>query len=150
MGGVAHRLHQVLHTHGEHVYHVGPALEGVGEGIALPGGAGRRQQREPAAGEAHTATAVGSVVEIEADGVTGTWEYTNSDISGNPIALSLVLDGAEIYSAKLQPGESLDGITLNAPVAAGTYQAMAVTTVADADGEDQLTTRVPVTLHVAG
>ena len=106
--------------------------------------------REPAAGEAHTATAVGSVVEIEADGVTGTWEYSNSDISGNPIALSLVLDGAEIYSAKLQPGESLDGITLNAPVAAGTYQAMAVTTVADADGEDQLTTRVPVTLHVAG
>ena len=106
--------------------------------------------REPAAGEAHTATAVGNVVEIESDGVTGTWEYSNSDISGNPIALSLLLDDAEIFAAKLQPGESLDGITLNAPVAAGTYQAMAVTTVVDADGEDQLTTRVPVTLHVAG
>ena len=46
--------------------------------------------------------------------------------------------------------ESLDGIALNAPLAAGTYQAMAVTVVTDADGENQLTTRVPVTLHVAG
>ena len=106
--------------------------------------------REPAAGEAHTATTVGSVIEIEADGVTGAWDYSNSDISGNPISLSLLLDEAEIFAAKLQPGESLDGIALNAPLAAGTYQAMAVTVVTDADGENQLTTRVPVTLHVAG
>ena len=103
----------------------------------------------PAAGEAHTATAVGSVIEIESDGVTGAWEYANSDISGNPVSLSLVLDGEAIYTAQLAPGESLDGIELAAPLAPGSYQAMAVATVYDADGEQQLTNRVPVVLNVA-
>ena len=40
-------------------------------------------------------------------------------------------------------------ITLDKPLEAGTYQALAVTTVYDDKGEAQLTSRVPVTLNVA-
>ena len=86
---------------------------------------------------------------VNADGVTGAWEYANSDISGNAITLSLVLDGKTLYSAQLTPGEQLDGITLDEPLAPGSYSAIAVTTVYDANGEQQLTNRVPVTLRVS-
>ena len=55
-----------------------------------------------------------------------------------------------ILPAPLKPGEVIDSVTLNKPLAPGTYQALAVTTVYDANGEMQLTSRVPVTLNVAG
>ena len=110
-----------------------------------------RVQRDPASGEAHIATAVDNAIEVDADGVTATWQYANSDLSGNAATLSLVLDGEEIYkSGALKPGDVIDSITLEKPLEAGTYQAMAVTTVYDDKGEAQLTSRVPVTLNVAG
>ena len=85
------------------------------------------------------------------DGLTAAWQYANSDLSGNAATLSLQLDGEEIYkSDALKPGEVIDSITLSKPLEPGTYQAMAVTTVDDADGEVQLVSRVPVTLNVAG
>ena len=43
-----------------------------------------------------------------------------------------------------------DQITLDAPLAPGTYQAMAVTSIYDAEGNLQFANRVPVTLNVAG
>ena len=110
-----------------------------------------RVQREPASGEAHVSTSVGNVIEIADDGVTATWDYVNRDISGNAVTLSLVLDGETLYtSGALKPGEVIDSIQLGKPLEAGTYRAMAVTTVYDANGEVQLTNRVPVTLNVAG
>ena len=43
-----------------------------------------------------------------------------------------------------------DSIQLDKPLAPGEYKAMAVTTVYGDNGEAQMTTRVPVTLNVAG
>ena len=109
-----------------------------------------RVQRDPASGEAHIATAVDNAIAVDADGVTATWQYANSDLSGNAATLSLVLDGEEIFkSAALKPGETLETITLDKKLEPGAYKALAVTTVYDEAGEAQLTTRVPVTLNVA-
>ena len=108
-------------------------------------------QRDPASGEAHIATAVDNVIDVAEDGVTAAWEYTNSDLSGNVAILSLVLDSGEtVFLTNVKPGEAIDSATLDEPLAPGTYKAMAVTTVVDEKGEAQLTTRVPVTLNVAG
>ena len=108
-------------------------------------------QRAPASGEAHIATAVDNVIDVAADGVTADWQYTNSDLSGNVAVLSLVLDSGEtVFLSNVKPGEALDSVTLDTPLAPGTYKALAVTTVVDEKGEAQLTTRVPVTLNVAG
>jgi len=49
----------------------------------------------------------------------------------------------------LKPGESIDGITLEKPLAAGDYEAMVVSTVKDDAGETVMTTRVPVNVSVA-
>ena len=109
-----------------------------------------RVKRDPASGEAHIATAVDNVINVAEDGVTAAWQYANSDLSGNAATLSLVLDGETIYtSGALKPGEVIDSIALDKPLEPGVYQAMAVTTVYDKDGEVQLTSRVPVTLNVA-
>ena len=107
--------------------------------------------REPASGEAHLATAVGNVIQVEPDGVTAAWHYSNSDLSGNSAVIALTLDGETIYTSDvLKPGEDLGEITLSKPLAPGEYQGIAVTTVYDEAGEKQLTSRVPVTLSVAG
>ena len=107
--------------------------------------------RELTDGDAHTATSVNNQIEVAADGVTATWHYDNTAISSNPVTLSLVMDGQTIYtSGDVKPGESIDQITLDAPLAPGTYQAMAVTSIYDAEGNLQFANRVPVTLNVAG
>ena len=63
--------------------------------------------------------------------------------------LELRLDGETIYTSDtLKPGDSIDQITLDKPLSAGQYDAMAVTNVYDDDGEVQFTHRVPVTLNV--
>ena len=105
--------------------------------------------REPVAGEAHLSTEVNNVIQVAADGVTADWQYANSDLSGNTADVALTVDGEAIWSGELKPGETLDGITLDKALEAGEYQAMVVTTVYDAAGEHQLTSRVPVTLNVA-
>ena len=62
-----------------------------------------------------------------------------------------MLDGEIIYASDaLKPGQTLDGIVLDKPLAPGEYRALAVTTVYGEDGEVQFTNRVPVTLRVAG
>ena len=110
-----------------------------------------RVKRDPASGEAHIATAVDNAIEVAEDGVTANWQYANSALSGNAATLSLVLDGETIYtSGALKPGEVIESVTLDKPLAPGAYQAIAVTTVYDDNGEVQLTSRVPVTLNVAG
>ena len=84
------------------------------------------------------------------DGVTGQWQYVNSELSGNSATISLTLDGETLYTSKaLKPGEALESITLEKPLAPGAYKALAVSTVYDKSGEKQLVTRVPVTLNVA-
>ena len=88
---------------------------------------------------------------IAEDGVTAAWHYDNTAISRNPVVLSLQLDGETIFASEaLNPGETLEEITLDKPLEPGTYQAVAVTSIYDADGELQFANRVPVTLNVAG
>ena len=107
--------------------------------------------RDPAAGEAYAATGTGSEIMIEADGVTGAWEYANNDISGNSVVLTLQLEGETIYTSDaLKPGQTLETITLNKALEAGEYEALAVTTITDEAGEVLFANRVPVTLRVAG
>ena len=107
-------------------------------------------EHEPESGEAHLSTAVDNVIQVAADGVTGQWQYVNSELSGNSATISLTLDGETLYTSKaLKPGEALESITLEKPLAPGAYKALAVSTVYDKSGEKQLVTRVPVTLNVA-
>lgn len=105
--------------------------------------------REPESGEAHLATAVDADIQVAADGVTAACQYTNSDTSGNTVSVALVVDDETVYTGTLKPGESIDGITLEKALAAGSYEAMVVTTVVDAAGETVMTTRVPVSISVA-
>ena len=105
----------------------------------------------PASGEAHLSTAVDNAIEVAEDGVTATWQYANSDLSGNAAMIELVLDGEKLYSSgPLKPGETIEGIVLDKPLAPGSYEATVVTTVYDADGAQQFSSRVPVTVNVAG
>lgn len=107
-------------------------------------------ERAPATGEAHLSTTVDNAIEVAADGVTASWQYANSDLSGNEATIQLLLDGEAIYtSGALKPGEALEDIVLEKPLPAGSHQAIAVTTVYDKDGAPVLTTRVPVTINVA-
>ena len=107
-------------------------------------------ERAPATGEAHLSTTADNAIEVAADGVTASWQYANSDLSGNEATIQLLLDGEAIYtSGALKPGEALEDIVLEKPLPAGSHQAIAVTTVYDKDGAPALTTRVPVTINVA-
>ena len=106
-------------------------------------------ERAPENGEAHLSTEVDSDIQVAADGVTVDCQYTNNDASGNTVTVALVVDGETVYTGALKPGESIDGITLDKPLAAGNYEAMVVTTVKDDAGETVMTTRVPVTISVA-
>ena len=75
---------------------------------------------------------------------------TAVDPSTKAATISLTLDGETLYTSKaLKPGEALESITLEKPLAPGAYKALAVSTVYDKSGEKQLVTRVPVTLNVA-
>ena len=105
--------------------------------------------RELESGDAHMATEVDSDIRVAADGVTAVCQYTNSDTSGNAVSVALMVDGETVFTRTLKPGESLDGFTLEKPLAAGNYDAMVVTTVKDAAGETVMTTRMPVTISVA-
>ena len=105
--------------------------------------------RELESGDAHMATEVDSDIRVAADGVTAVCQYTNSDASGNAVSVALMVDGETVFTRTLKPGESLDGFTLEKPLAAGNYDAMVVTTVKDAAGETVMTTRMPVTISVA-
>ena len=105
--------------------------------------------RDPENGEAHLSTSVDSDIQVAADGITAAWRYANSDISGNAATVTLVVDGETVFTRKLQPGETIDGITLEKPLAAGNYDALVVTTVDDNAGGTAMTTRVPVTMSVA-
>ena len=105
--------------------------------------------RELVEGEAYTASTMGDVIRVAADGVHVEWSYTNDSISGNAVVLSILLDGEEIYrSEQLQPGESLQGFALSRALEAGSYEAVAVMRVCDAEGETVSSTRVPVTIQV--
>jgi chromosome segregation ATPase len=105
--------------------------------------------RELESGDAHMATEVDSDIRVAADGVTAVCQYTNSDTSGNAVSVALMVDGETVFTRTLKPGESLDGFTLEKPLAAGNYDAMVVTTVKDTAGETVMTTRMPVTISVA-
>ena len=108
-----------------------------------------RLDRELVEGEAYTASTMGDVIRVAADGVHVEWSYTNDSISGNAVVLSILLDGEEFYrSAQIQPGESVEGIALNRALSAGSYPAVAVMSVYDAEGAVVSATRVPVTIQV--
>ena len=108
-----------------------------------------RVAHEPESGEAHFSTDVDADIRVAADGVTAEWQYANRDLSGNAVEVALVLDDETLWSGKLQPGESIDGIILDQPLPAGEHEAMVVTTINDKSGESQMTTRMPVTVSVA-
>ena len=108
-----------------------------------------RLDRELVEGEAYTASTMGDVIRVAADGVHVEWSYTNDSISGNAVVLSILLDGEELYrSAQIQPGESVEGIALNRALSAGSYPAVAVMSVYDAEDAVVSATRVPVTIQV--
>ena len=112
---------------------------------------GKTEQGGCTDGEAHSASSVSNTVSIGADGVTGEWNYVNNTTSGNAVVLSITVDGEAIYTSELlQPGESIEGFVLETPLAAGSYVAMAVTSIYDEAGERLFSSSVPVTLNVAG
>ena len=85
-----------------------------------------------------------------AGGVTGTWNYENRDLSGNAVVLSILMGQTELYrSESIAPGERIEEIRLSQPLSAGTYEAVAVTAIYDADGNYLFANRIPVTLDVA-
>ena len=109
-----------------------------------------RLSRDLTAGEAHSATAVANTIQIAADGVTGAWDYENRDLSGNAVVLSILMGDTELYrSESIAPGERIEEIRLSQPLSAGTYEAVAVTAIYDADGNYLFANRIPVTLDVA-
>ena len=108
-----------------------------------------RLNRELTEGEAYTASTLSDVLKVADDGGTVEWSYPNDSISGNAVVLSILLDGEELYrSAQIQPGESVEGIALNRALSTGSYPAMAVMSVYDAEGAVVSATRVPVTIQV--
>ena len=108
-----------------------------------------RLNRELVEGDAYTASTLGDVLKVADDGVSVEWSYTNDSISGNAVVLSILLDGEELYrSGLIQPGESLEGVALNRALEAGSYEAVAVMSVCDAEGAAVSSTRVPVTIQV--
>lgn len=108
-----------------------------------------RISRELAAGEAYTSTETVNAITIAKDGVTGIWKFTNMAISGHDVVLEIILDDQVLYTSQpIAPGESIDTIVLNAPLATGTYDAMVFTKTYAADGSYQSGTRTPITLIV--
>jgi hypothetical protein len=106
-------------------------------------------ERVLSAGEAYTASTMGDVLKVEADGKTVAWTYTNDAISGNAVVLSIQIDGETVYtSAVLQPGDTLESIELTTALAAGEYAGVAVISVSDAEGAAVSSTRVPLTIQV--
>ena len=64
--------------------------------------------------------------------------------------VSLEVNGENIYTSQLlQPGESLEGIVLDAPLAAGSYEAVSITSIYDENGECLFTNRIPIAINVA-
>ena len=62
----------------------------------------------------------------------------------------LVVEDEVIYTSDaIDPGQLIEGFTLEAPLAPGDYDAIAVMSSFDGN-ELVLTSRVPVVLHVAG
>ena len=105
--------------------------------------------RELAEGQAHTASTLDNAIVVAADGVSATWNYSNTLVSGNAVIVTITVDGAEVFaSAKLNPGETLNAFTLNAALAAGSYEGVAAATVYDAAGEYVSAARIPVTVIV--
>lgn len=108
-----------------------------------------RISRELAAGEAYTSTETVNAITIAKDGVTGIWKFTNMAISGHDVVLEIIMDDQVLYTSQpIAPGESIDTIVLNAPLATGTYDAMVFTKTYAADGSYQSGTRTPITLIV--
>ena len=104
---------------------------------------------ELAAGEAYTSTETVNAITIAKDGVTGIWKFTNMAISGHDVVLEIIMDDQVLYTSQpIAPGESIDTIVLNAPLATGTYDAMVFTKTYAADGSYQSGTRTPITLIV--
>ena len=100
-------------------------------------------------GDAYTASTLGDVLKVAADGVSVEWSYTNDSISGNAVVLTILLDDVEFYrSGLIKPGESLEGFALSRALANGSYEAVAVMSVCDAEGAVVSSTRVPVTIQV--
>lgn len=105
--------------------------------------------RELSTGEATAAIAVTNRIEVAADGVTANWHYDNSDISHNAVVLKLQIGDQEVYASQpIKPGESIDQVTLDVALPAGTHKGIATTCIYDAQGELQFANRVPVTVEV--
>lgn len=105
--------------------------------------------RELAEGQAHSASTLDNAVVIAADGVTGTWNYSNTLISGNAVIVALSVDGEEVLTTEaLEPGATLISFTLTEALSAGRHDGMVTATVYDADSEYVSATRIPVEVIV--
>ena len=108
-----------------------------------------RIAHNPSAGEAHAASTLGNRIAVAADGTSATWRYANTIASGNTVVLHIELNGEEIYrSEPLAPGAQLQSFQFSRALTAGQYEAFAVTSVRDADGNTVSSTRVPVMIVV--
>ncbi|NLF27164.1 MAG: hypothetical protein GX592_04640, partial [Clostridiales bacterium] len=108
-----------------------------------------RIERSLREGESYLSTELGSVLVFDESGVEGTAAIVNTVRSGNSMVFELVLDGEVIFSsAPIAPGESLESIRLEVPLAKGNYEALAVQKTFAEDGTYVSGVRVPVTLIV--
>ena len=106
-----------------------------------------RVEREVSAGESYLATQTGDMLVFDENGLAVDATLVNSESSANDVVFSLEVDGEVIYtSGVIAPGESVAQIQLDAPLAPGNYEAMAVQTAYAADGTALTAIRIPITL----
>ena len=100
-------------------------------------------------GERYSSYSVGNSVAVAADGVSGTVALANDVQSAGSFTMELVLDGETIYTSEaIAPGEKLEAITLEQPLAPGQYEAIIEIKKYDDDGNYIFGQRQPVTITV--
>ena len=84
---------------------------------------------------------------FDANGLAMDATLVNSETSGNDVVFSLEVDGEVIYASDpIAPGESLQSIQLDTPLAPGNYEAIATQTTYGPDGTYLSAVRIPIAL----
>ena len=104
-------------------------------------------EREVSAGESYLATQTGDMLVFDQTGLAVDATLANSENSANNVVFTLEVDGEVIYTSEpIAPGESVSSIQLEAPLAPGNYEAMAIQTAYAADGASLTAVRIPITI----
>ena len=108
-----------------------------------------RIEREVSVGESHLSTQLGSVLVFDQSGLSQDVTVRNSADSANAMVFELLVDGAAVYTSEpLEPGEELTSIQLAAALEPGNYEAVAVQSARDAEGNALSSVRVPVEMLI--